>query len=287
MIDNSCHTKRKIRHKLTKEKQINELKHIKLQIDLLSSKYYEAKQKLEQYQAELTYLIETQPHLATASFQQIVGYIFILGIPICAYFFNILLIFRPAEYLIEQSLGESIIAKIATLLVPIIFVAFELGLATIVYLVRDRHQLLSARLTEIVVLITPCLLLATNLARYSVESRMPHLYEIILLIALFILAYVTDIVIVKAICSINQAIAFFWYVFKSNFLQQQIRATDKLCSEKFLSTGESFDNYLQALNKFNQTFPESTIKPPPLAIYLKNLLPSGFWIRILLGNILL
>ena len=262
MINNVHHKKRKIRQNKAKDKLINKLKQIKLEIDLHSFQYYELIIKLEQYQQELEELIETQPDLATASFQQKIGYFFILGIPICAYFFNVLLIFRPAEYLIEQSLGESVIGKIATLLVPIIFVAFELGLATIIYLVQDHNKLLSARLTEVVVLITPCLLLATNVAKYSVQGRMPQLYEIILLIALFILAYITDVVIVKAIRPINQAISFIWFSTKSVFLKKKIHSTDKLCSDKFLKTGQTFDSYLQTLDKYNQAFPESSIKPP-------------------------
>lgn len=262
MINKDRATKKKIRHKIAKEKLINTLKQIKLQIDLLSYQYYRAILILEEYQADLEDLIDTHPNLAIASFQQKIGYLFILLIPICAYFFNVLLIFRPAEYLIEQSLGASFISKIATLFVPVLFVAFELGLATIIYQIQDRNKLLSARLAEIVVLITPCLLLATNIAKYSVEGRMPQLYEIILLIALFILAYVTDVVIVKAIRPINQAISSIWFTTKAAFLKQKINSTDKLCQNKFVKAGQEFDNYMQTLEEYNRDFPESALKPP-------------------------
>lgn len=262
MINKEREAKKQIRQKNTQEKLREELKNLKSKIDLLSFQYYLAIAKLEEYQEELADLINTQPQLAITTLQQKIGFLFVLGIPVCAYFFNVLLIFRPAEYLIEQSLGESFIGGIAALFVPIIFVAFELGLASILYQIQDRDKLLSTRLAEIVVIITPCLLLATNLAKYSVEGRMPELYEIILLIALFILAYITDVAIVKAIRAINQAIAFIWFTAKRITIKRKISSTGKLAQDKYFQAGEALDSYIHTLAEYKQSFAESILKPP-------------------------
>ncbi len=131
---------REIRQQCQKEKMKADLKLKRREIDFHSRKYHELLLKSEEASAELDYLLESHPKFATASFQQKIIYICILFVLPCAYIFNVLLIYSPAEYLIEQSLGNSLLAKPLTLLVPIVFVAFEIGLSTLVYMVKDRDE---------------------------------------------------------------------------------------------------------------------------------------------------
>ena len=126
--------------------------------------------------------------------------------------------------------------------------------------------MLSDNLTKIVVWITPTLLFATHVARYTAEKRFPYPQEIILLVALLILAWITDMVIVYGIRPINDAIAFIWFFLSVTRLEKESFNYRKRSHEEFVIAGQAFDDYVQTLQEYNQTYPQSQISPPPFNV---------------------
>ena len=233
----------------------------KEKIDTHSYRYHQEVDESETASLALKRLIGNHSDLASATLPIKVGYILILFIPLCAYLINILLIYRPTEYLVEQSLGINPIANFAKYVVPLVIVLFEMGLATTIYTVIDKNYRPSKLTIEMMVLVTPTMLLATNLALYGAENRLPETYEVLLLVALLFLAYISDATIVKGYRTIERAISFVWFSFRLRELGQTIKACQRQSDREFKLAGRAFDRYSQNLDNYNCTYPETPIQP--------------------------
>jgi hypothetical protein len=233
----------------------------KEKIDTHSYRYHQEVAEGEIASLALKRLIDTHHNLASATLPIKVGYVLILFLPLCTYLLNVLLIYRPTEYLVEQSLGINLIATIAKYVVPLVIVLFELGLATTIYTVIDESYRPSKFTAEIVVLIAPAMLLATNLALYGAEQRFPQPYELLLLVALLVLAYISDSVLVKGYRTINQALSFVWFTFRLHQLERAVGRCQRQSDREFELAGRAFDRYSQNLEDYNRTYPEAPIQP--------------------------
>jgi hypothetical protein len=233
----------------------------KEEIDTHSYRYHREIAESETASLALERLIDTHRDLASATLPIKVGYILILFIPLCAYLINILLIYRPTEYLVEQSLGINPIANFAKYIVPLVIVLFEMGLATTIYTVIDKNYRPSKLTIEMMVLVTPTMLLATNLALYSAENRSPQLYELLLLVALLFLAYISDATIVKGYRIIERAISYVWFSFSLRELKQTSKSCHSQSDREFQLAGRAYDRYSQNLEDYNRTYPEAPIQP--------------------------
>ena len=233
----------------------------KEKVDTHSYHYHQTVEQQEITHLALERLIDTHHQLASATIFIKIGYILILFLPICAYLINILLIFRPTEYLVTQSLGRSFVATIAMYIVPLVIVVFEMGIASTIYTVIDEERPSSQRTADLLVWVTPTMLLATNLALYGAENRLPKPYELLLLVALLFLAYISDAAIVKGYRTINQAYAFVWFTWHLHHLEGEAERCHDQSDRDFQQAGQAFDRYSQNLEHYNRTYPEAPLQP--------------------------
>lgn len=233
----------------------------KEKIDTHSYRYHREIAESETASLALERLIDTHRDLASTTLPIKVGYILILFIPLCAYLINVLLIYRPTEYLVEQNLGINPIASFAKLIVPLVLLLFEMGLATTTYTVIDKNAQPSKLDINLIVWVAPLMLLATNLVLYSAENRLPESYELMLLVALLFLAYISDATIVKKYRAIERAISYVWFSFSLRELKQTSKSCHSQSDREFQLAGRAFDRYSQNLEDYNRTYPEAPIQP--------------------------
>ena len=233
-------------------------------IDARSLEYSRLLQKLENYIQKQLALIDRNPEAAGVTGLEKVRYFFVLLIPFCAYFFNVLLIYRPSEFLVQQGIGINAATPRVILSVPIAIALFELGLAILIAMIidEDKNDFLKY-LPSLIVWFTPILLLSAQVAQFQAEGRLPDLFEILLITALFLLALVTDYALVRATPIIIKAFAYIIYGYRLGRFEAKIARLERRAQKQFFQAGITFDQYELIIQQHNESSPERPFKNLP------------------------
>ena len=155
----------------------------------------EIKVKIEN---ELIQLQQEYPEFLREGIRKALGYFFMLSFFFAVLIINFVLIKQPVEYLVSQAFPPgSFAVTFATILLPVVIILFELGICSQLFSAKmspfSQNEIqLWQRLANTIVWVTPTMLVGTSVALYSGEDWPPELYDLILLAAMAILAYVTD-----------------------------------------------------------------------------------------------
>ena len=229
---------------------------------------YQSKESLVTGQESTELVLETMrlhPDYVSASLpQQMIYYVVLFAFP-CAYLFNLLLIYSPVEFMVSQNLGSNTFwSKLAILVLPAAFLLFEVVLSTLIFLVKDKpqNQKISEKFALVMVCITPTLLLATYVAKWIAEKRLPGIHEILLLLALMALAFVTDAVIVYGINTMNHSVSFVVFKIQTIYYQKQAKVCKVKARKKASEADHILTELLDTVHHFNDQYPDSEIALP-------------------------
>ncbi|MDE5075386.1 MAG: hypothetical protein O4749_04730 [Trichodesmium sp. St5_bin2_1] len=220
----------------------------------------ETQEKKLEIEDELAQLKQEYPEFLRKGIRTTLGYFFMLSFLLAVLVINFVLIKQPVEYLASQAFPPgSWAVTLATILLPFVIILFELGICSQLFSAQmfssSRDEIiLWQRLANVIVWVTPAMLLGTSFALYTGEEWPPELYEIILLFAMGILAYVTDAGVVYGYGRYQNAFAFFW--FRINHLRRQytLRRYKKIFYQKKYQFTHACKNYEEAVNNHNQKF---------------------------------
>jgi len=240
-------------------KQIDKSYH---HLDESCDKTKENLSKIEQRKEWINECLETNPELVSATISQKLIYACLCLIIPCAYLINVLLIYRPVEYLVVQNLGkDSWLTSLAIMTLPLVILLFEIGLSSLIFLVKEKDQEISQKLAQIMVWITPCLLLATNIAKFTAKRQLPGLHDILLIAVLMALAFITDAIIVYGISPMNMAFSYLIFTINLKIANQQNKQ-DKIQARKAATEAEKhLTDYFNKIDDFERTYEENFDKP--------------------------
>ena len=251
------------------------LDHIRQLASLRFKHFYKAgetrERKLET-ENELARLKQEYPEFLRKGIRTTLGYFFMLSFFIAVLVINFVLIKQPVEYLASQTFPPgSFAVTVAAILLPFVIVLFELGVCSQLFSAQmspsSRDEvILWQKLANTIVWVTPAMLLGTSVALYTGEEWPPELYEIILLLAMGILTYVTDAGVVYGYDRYQNAFAFFW--FRINYLRRQykLRRDKKVFYQEKYHFTHACKNYEAAVNYHNQNF-TSKVTFVPINVY--------------------
>ena len=220
----------------------------------------ETQEKKLEIEDELAQLKQEYPEFLRKGIRTTLGYLFMLSFFSAVLVINFVLIKQPVEYLASQAFPPgSWAVTLATILLPFVIILFELGICSQLFSAQmfssSRDEIiLWQRLANVIVWVTPAMLLGTSFALYTGEEWPPEFYEFILLIAMGILAYVTDAGVVYGYGRYKNALAFFW--FRINHLRRQytLRRYKKIFYQEKYQFTHACKNYEEAVNNHNQKF---------------------------------
>lgn len=285
-LDREREEKRSLaKQKLESEKQekhslakINYLEPLRLKHLYKALETHEKKVKIEN---ELIQLQQEYPEFMRLGIRTTFGYFFMLSFFLAVLIINFVLIKQPVEYLASQAFPPgSFAVSLASILLPVVIIFFELGICSQLFsakmspLSKTEIQLWQ-RLANTIVWVTPTMLLGTSVALYSGEDWPPELYEIILLIAMGILAYVTDAGIVYGYDRYQNGLAFFWFRINHFRREKQLRVCKKVFYQEKYQFVRVCQNYEEAVNNHNQRF-KNQVKFIPMTAYSDDVYPQQF-----------
>lgn len=220
----------------------------------------ETQEKKLEIEDELAQLKQEYPEFLRKGIRTTLGYFFMLSFFLAVLVINFVLIKQPVEYLASQAFPPgSFAVTVAAILLPVVIILFEWGICSQLFSAQmscsSRDEIiLWERLANIIVCVTPAMLVGTSFALYTGEEWPPELYEIILLFAMGILAYVTDAGVVYGYGRYQNAFAFFW--FRINHLRRQytLRRYKKIFYQEKYQFTHACKNYEEAVNNHNQKF---------------------------------
>ncbi|NEP79319.1 MAG: hypothetical protein F6K39_14780 [Okeania sp. SIO3B3] len=241
----------------------------------------ETQNKKLKIETELIQLQQEYPEFLRFGIRKALAYFFMLSFFVAVLTINFVLIKQPVEYLASQAFPPgSFTVTLATILLPVVIVLFELGICSQLFSAKmspfSKNEVqLWQRLANIIVWVTPTMLVGTSVALYSGEDWPPELYDIILLVAMAILAYVTDAGVVYGYDRYQNAFAFFW--FRINYLLREQKL--KGCKRDFYQKKHQFfcveRDYKQAVNRHNQRF-KNQVQFIPINVYFDDVYPQQF-----------
>lgn len=210
---------------------------------------------------EIKDCLESHPDYTLATFEEKIRHVLIALFPLCAYLINILLLSQSAEYLISLNVQIPFLAPILVIFVPVLFVMLILIVATTIAAMKDDDSKTIELCNRLIVWITPTLFVSTNVARYRPEDY--NLANILLLLSLFLLAAITDSILLKGAKQIRTSWGYIYYFVSYHNLDTDCRRLELESERAFHLVGETFDNYIKALKEFNDEHPKAQIVFPP------------------------
>ncbi|NET45414.1 hypothetical protein [Okeania sp. SIO2B3] len=114
-------------------------------------------------------------------------------------------------------------------------------------------------------------------ALYRGEDWPPELYDIILLIAMAILASVTDAGVVYGYDRYQNSFAFFWFRINHLRREKQLRVCQRDFYHKKFQFFRAERDYEEAINNHNQRF-ENKVKFVPINVYFDDVYPLQFYL---------
>ncbi len=218
---------------------------------------------------ELIHLQQEYPEFLREGIRQALGYFFMLSFFFAVLIINFVLIKQPVEYLASQAFPpESFAVTLATILLPVVIILFELGICSQLFSAKmsplSQNEIkLWQRLANIIVWVTPTMLVGTSVALYSGEDWPPELYDLILLAAMAILAFVTDAGVVYGYDRYQNGFAFFWFRINHLLREQKLKGCKRIFYEQQFQFERTFRDYQEAINQHNSMF-KNQIKPVPI-----------------------
>lgn len=221
------------------------------------------KHRIQKHQNE-----EDHPDFAYAGIPEAIRFALILLIPFGVYFFNLVLIYEPASYLAGRFLGQaSWWNQVTTFAIPGVLLIFELGLASLAAHAQTEGN--DVRFWKFacrtVVWITPILVLASHIARFTAEAKLPGLHDLLIMVVLIGLALLTDVVITSGSHAISQALGFFCYhlwQFRSNWQSERSLHECQTCAAE---ATKHVRHCYRLMADFKVRFPEATFDLPHLS----------------------
>ncbi|MDJ0511476.1 MAG: hypothetical protein QNJ64_19835 [Crocosphaera sp.] len=274
----------KIKQKLQSEAQekrslihIRHLESLRFQHLYKALETEEIKVKIEN---ELIQLQQEYPEFLREGIRKALGYFFMLSFFFAVLIINFVLIKQPVEYLASQAFPPgSFAVTLATILLPVVIILFELGICSQLFSAKisplSQNEIkLWQRLANTIVWVTPTMLVGTSVALYSGEDWPPEFYDVILLAAMAILAYVTDAGVVYGYDRYQNGFAFFWFRINHLLREQKLRGCKRIFYEQQFQFKRACRDYEEAVNKHNSMF-KNQIKLVPINIYSKQFSLSG------------
>ena len=248
---------------------------IRAQVEKHGGKAYFARLRIEAVWVQQRVTARYEPEAVFATARETFKMLFLALLFPAAYFISLLLIYRPTEYLVNQHFGaDSTKAAIAMHALPITFILLQIGVS-----LRLAHAQQMAEderfwqfIGRLMVIITPTMLSATFLARSVTGLARMSAYEILLMLALVLLAYITDAVIVYSGNETARVFAFIclkviglWQTGRLYHLRSRYRhhmAQVARLSWKFHEEWESY----------NLTHPRTPLEQPPFSATTRRVL---------------
>ena len=220
----------------------------------------ETQEKKLEIEDELAQLKQEYPEFLRKGIRTTLGYFFMLSFLLAVLVINFVLIKQPVEYLASLAFPPgSFAVTVAAILLPVVIILFEWGICSQLFSAQmscsSRDEIiLWERLANIIVCVTPAMLVGTSFALYTGEEWPPELYEIILLFAMGILAYVTDAGVVYGYGRYQNAFAFFWFRINHLRREDKLRRCKKIFYRGKYQFTHACKNYEEAVNNHNQKF---------------------------------
>lgn len=241
----------------------------------------ETKERKVKIENELIQLQQEYPEFMRLGIRKIFGYFFMLSFFFAVLIINFVLIKQPVEYLASQAFPPgSFAVSLATILLPVVIILFELGICSQLFSAKmspfSKNEIqLWQRLANTIVWVTPTMLLGTSIALYSGEDWPPELYDVILLVAMAILAYVTDAGVVYGYDRYQNGFAFFWFRINHLRREKQLRVCKRVFYQEKYQFVRVCQSYEEAIKNHNQRF-ENQVKFVPINVYFDDVFPQQF-----------
>lgn len=260
---------KEIQQKLQLEKEERESFARIRRLEALLFKHFYKKRKAEnvklKIESDLKQLKEEYPEFFNFGLRTVFGYAFMLTFFVAVLIINFLLTRASAEYLVSQAFPPgSFAVNLGAILFPLVLLLFELGICSQLFAAKmspfsPNVQLWQA-LANMIVFVTPALLLGTNVALYAGDDWPPELYDLILLAAMAILAYVSDACIVYGYDFYQEGVAFFWFRINHLLREKKLEDSEDMFFEQQFQLNRLSRDYQEAISDHHSMF-KSKIEP--------------------------
>ncbi len=251
------HNRNQLKERLKQETSVNRVKFDALAAEAIDA--YSNHQELES-----SYIAEqaNNPDFAYADVVACVRKIGQAWVVIAAYILSLLLIYLPTAFIAERNFGnETWQANLAIFVIPIAMLLFQIMVAD--QRSQQQHYWLWRLVSLLLIFLTPMLLVATFLAKQVTLQQVPQVHDVLLLLALMSLAFITDSVIIYGGNGALEPWAFI--VFRLNQFQRRLRL--RWLETRFVHYGKEAEQelhrYHEAVSIYNSAFPNNLHNPPP------------------------
>ena len=211
-----------------------------------------------------------------------VGYLVIVTATLVVIGVNSLLIHAPVQYLVGSAFEDPNAwqARFATLLIPVALLVFEIYISLQLWRAVQEETGEVKRwhiLGLVMVAFTPLMIFATTIVRE--DWWVAH--NLLLSLALMLLAGVTDAAIVFGGAQIHTSQAFIYYITTRWAIQQRINHHEQSYRRVGLKAERAYAQYVQVLNDYNANH-QPPIAPGPFSETTRTFLNEWFGEEVIL-----
>ena len=215
------HNTSRARHRA--QATLGELDTLRHKCSYYGEQAYLAFQRREQLQQTLKNLVDDNPNFGYPKTRDIIRH-FCFGLLVTgSWIISLVLIYSPAEYLIQKNLGEN--NPFVGVSIVLLTIVLTLGQVSVAILYFDAKQTTTMLrpwqfVATIMALFTAGMMMATEIARYIGLGRLPWPHDLIGLGLQMGLAFAFDSLIVCNGESLESALGFLWFTVQHSRLQR-------------------------------------------------------------------
>lgn len=176
--------------------------------------------------------IEDEPQLAFARPRDVIRHLCFGLLIIASGFISLVLIYAPAEYLIQQNIGQNHpLTVVFVVALTVVLTASQVAVAILYNDAREKTTLLRSWqvIASAMAAFTSGMIVATEIARYVGLGLWPWPHDVIALLLKMALAYGFDAVIVYNGSALEEALSFLWFRVQNAYLEHfRNRLSDSL-----------------------------------------------------------
>ena len=259
--------RRKYKHKSSKRRDHNEIKETRQQLNekcLQTSEVKEEKDKLVNLMDSEN---SSQEEFMFGDPEEGIKYIIRALLLPAAYLLSLLLLYPPVEYLVSQRFGTGTwAATLGLLSIPLIIMTMQFGVSLRLSSGKRQSQRFWQFAGRVLILVTPSMLFATFVARHHSLGRLPYLQDILLILALMGLAFVTDVIIIHGGDDATRAPTYLWVKFMKFWRERRLKRLNQEYRLLATEAEQIFHLYCELFSSYNKTYSDSPFTHIPFNV---------------------
>lgn len=205
--------------------------------------------------------IQDEPQLAFAKSRDVIRHLCFGLLIVASGFISLVLIYAPAEYLIQQNIGKHPLTGVAVVVLSIVLTVSQVAVAILYHEAREKRawQVLSKAMAAF----TAGMIVATEIARYVGLEQWPWPHDVIALILKMTIAFGFDAAIIYNGEALLSALSFLWFCVQNAYLEYRRNRLTVTLSKHVSQVREHYSLYQQKRAAYVREVGEPVEDPLP------------------------